>query len=32
MSVGVWSYPAYRLVLMLTVFSWFAYVVAPKSA
>jgi len=31
-SVGVWSHPAYRLVLMLAVLSWFAYVVrAPKS-
>jgi hypothetical protein len=26
-SVGVWTDPAYRLVLMLGVFSWFGYVV-----
>ena len=31
-SIGVWSHPAYRLVLMLAVFSWFGYVVRiPKS-
>jgi len=31
-SVGVWSHPAYRLVLMLAALSWSAYVVrAPKS-
>jgi hypothetical protein len=31
-SVGLWSHPAYRLVLMLAVFSWFGYVVrTPKS-
>ena len=30
-SVGVWSHPAYRLVLMLAVLSWFAVIVrAPK--
>jgi hypothetical protein len=30
-SAGVWSHPAYQLVLMLAVLSWFAYVVwTPK--
>jgi hypothetical protein len=31
-SVGVLSHPAYQLVLMLAMFSWFGYVVwTPKS-
>jgi hypothetical protein len=32
-SVGVGSHPAYRLVLMVAVFSWCGYVVwTPKSS
>ena len=31
-SIGVWSHPAYRMVLMLAILSWSAYVVwSPKS-
>ena len=32
-SVGALTHPAYRLLLMLAVFSWFGYVVrTPKSS
>lgn len=32
-SIGVWSHPAYRLVLMVVMLTWFGYVaVNPKSS
>jgi hypothetical protein len=31
-TVGAWSHPAYRLLLMLAVLSWFGYIAwTPKS-
>ena len=31
-SIGVWSHPAYRLTLMLTMWVWFARVVRTPKA